>query len=310
MLPNLGDLSDDEDEDGGVFEQSITSASEFFEPPRSANNSVSHSLHHQASRSRAETLSRWEDSITTDDAVAPSPISSPTPGHKDKEQKKLDKAAAEEARQNQIEAILQYETVLAINLRASQSEGLSRDMLARQQEDITKAFAEANFLRAELVELYNNKTMGFFKKRLLLKYIAANRKELSSRTHYAELALAAAQCDATRGDPELLEEWKTRIESDFAVVLETRALRNNKELSKNPVLKRKHEYDYNRAKAIYKADYAAVEAAWPHAVDGSALIYGDDVGSKSFCENSSDRPSRSGSRSRANSSFSPSDIYG
>lgn len=315
MLPYLGDLSDDEDEDGGIFEQSITSVSEYFEPPSSSDRSrsMSNSVHQPSyqTKSRADTLSNWEDSIITDGAIAPSPISSPTSGRKGKDQKKLDKEAAEEARQNQIEAILQYETVIAINMRASQSEGLSRDMLARQQEGINKAFSEVNFLRAELVELYNNKTMGFFKKKLLIKYITANRKELSSRTHYAELAMTAAMSDAKRGDPELLNEWKTRIESDFAVVMESRTLRNDKELQKNPVLKKKHEYDYNRAKAIYKADYAAVEAAWPDAVDGGALIYGDEVGSKSFCESTgTGRPSRSSSRSRANSAFSPSDIYG
>lgn len=310
MLPKLGNLSDDDDEDGGVFEQSIASISEFFDPPGgdARNRSISHSG--QQPRNRIDTISQWQDSIMTDAAIAPSPISSPSSSRNKKEDKKLAKEAAEEIRQNQIEAILQYETVIAINLRASQSEGLSRDMLARQQDDINKAFSEVNFLRAELVELYNNKTIGFFKKKLLLKYITANRKELSSRARYAELAMSAAMSDAQKNDPELLEDWKTRIESDFAVVTETRVLRNDKEISKNPVLKKKHEYDYNRAKAIYKADYAAVETAWPDAVDGGALIYGDDVGNKSFCESGSGRPSRSSSRSRANSSFSPSDIYG
>ena len=236
-------ISSDEgenDEDGGIFDQgSVISSTEAEpEPPRDSPESR---------RSFVSIFSHSKsNSFSKEDAIA-----------------------QEIARKTRIEAILRHETQLGMNLRASQAYKISKEMLARQEHDIHEAFGEVNYLRAELAEIVPNKVIPAYKKRILAKYIRANRKELAARQHYATIVLAAAMADAAAFRSN--EEWKNRVENDLFVKQESKNIKNDKELNKAMVLRKKHEYDYNRTKAILKADYNALQAAWP-GVDYTYLL--------------------------------------
>lgn len=232
-----------EDEDGGVFDQgSVISSNEAdVESPAVSPNRKS-----IVSIFRSSKSSGSNSSFAKEDALA-----------------------EELARITRVEAILKHETNLGINLRSAQAYRISKEMLARQERDIHESFSEVDYLRAELAEIVPNKVIPAYKKRILAKYIRANRKEVAARQHYATLVLTAAMGDAAAFKSN--DDWKNRVENDVLVKQESKIIKTDKELNKLLVLRKKHEYDYNRTKAILKADYNALQAAWP-GVDYSSLL--------------------------------------
>lgn len=230
---------DDNDDDGGIFDQGSVVSSTEAEVDEVASSPKRRSLASIFS-------SRSSNSFPKEDALA-----------------------EELARKTRIETILRHETNLGINLRSAQAFRISKEMLARQEHDIHEAFAEVDYLRAELAEIVPNKVIPAYKKRILAKYITANRKEIAARQHYATIVLSAAMADAAAFRSN--EEWKNRVENDLLVKQESKIIKSDKNLNKQLVLRKKHEYDYNRTKAILKADYNALQAAWP-GVDYSSLL--------------------------------------
>ena len=163
-------------------------------------------------------------------------------------------------RKSKIEEILKSETDYDIELRSGLSK-MSPEMLIRQENDLHKSFADVNYLRAELAELALNRDIPFFRKGLIAKYVVTNRRELHARRVYADLVRAAAVEDLQLGASN--QEWVNRVETDIGVVKETRRVRLENKNVPDVVLRKKHDYDYNRAKAILKADLAALTSIWP-----------------------------------------------
>eukprot|EP01034_Spumella_vulgaris_P021924 gene21924-28003_t len=75
--------------------------------------------------------------------------------------------------------------------------------------------------------------------------------------------MAAALNDVAAKTPNAYEDWLYRIQNDSAVITDLRFIRANKEMNKETHYKKKHEFNYNRGKAILEADTKAFKAAWP-----------------------------------------------
>ena len=167
------------------------------------------------------------------------------------------KASDEILRQYRVKSILNDEVESTNSLiKSFQSKEMNQDMKDRQAKDIEEAFFEPNYLRAELADLVPNTSSRLF---LLRKYITTNIVELQCRKRYKAIVIASALHDAKMGETN--EQWALRVASDVQLVSATLALR--KQRNKDLVLRKRYEYDHNRAKAILKADSLALKTAWP-----------------------------------------------
>jgi hypothetical protein len=165
-----------------------------------------------------------------------------------------------ELAERRTEEILAFETQEAIDRRALKCFRTGSEVVSRQESEINAAFFEVNYYRAELAELCTNTTMNLFEKQYLVKYANAVMKELNCRKVYSKIVLTAAQNDINVKTPNAFEDWLYRIQNDSSVVVDLRAIRDNKEMNKRLHDRKKNEFDYNRAKAILKADKKAFKS--------------------------------------------------
>ena len=75
---------------------------------------------------------------------------------------------------------------------------------------------------------------------------------------------SGAKEDARNNTQDACEEWNSRINSDILFVSEVVAIQRSKLQSSTLHLRKKNEFDVNRAKAILKADQRALRKAFPN----------------------------------------------
>ncbi len=167
-----------------------------------------------------------------------------------------------------IEDVLQREELEATTRRSSMCEAISRDMLEIQESQIRHAFHDVNFLRAHMASLCQDHTKLTIQKHYLVRFAHASVKESYARKKYRAIVLAAALKDSktmnTLENSNLQQDWINRINNDITVRDNLHTIYHDKESNPNLQVKKKHEFEYHRAKAILKADFYAFKTAWPN----------------------------------------------
>jgi len=91
--------------------------------------------------------------------------------------------------------------------------------------------------------------------------IRATHEERVAQLQYASVVMADALHDAQQKIDGAYESWTNRVITDHLVVLERKAIYDS--VHSDIATNVKNKWNYHRAEAIYKADQAALKAAWP-----------------------------------------------
>ncbi len=182
----------------------------------------------------------------------------------------------EEDHERAVAEILEEETAESATLRLSNHFKITDELVFSQERDIETCFRDVNYLRAELAELCGDKSKSLLEKNYLVRFAAASYKELSARQHYTTLTMNAALDRAKTRSAKSENNWKLRIHNDQRVKLEYKTILKDKNLTFK--LRKKYEWEYNRAKSVLLADIAAYKEAWPDGDHESGIDFSVNAG--------------------------------
>ena len=151
------------------------------------------------------------------------------------------------------------EVLEMIDIRCNQNMFSKPDpiMVEQQEMVIADAYKESNFLRAKLLHLYTSShALG----ENIVLYIKINQAERNGNNIYHTRMKAQAVKDCNLTDRSLcIEGWKKRIKSDELVILYLTNILKEDYVKESIILRTKWKYNFNRAKAILKADTEGLE---------------------------------------------------